>query len=85
VRLLERCVLMDATNAPVLRWQPVQSAAQTVSSRRRPAPAPRVGGVASRGRRGASVVPAAGGAGGGSGSGPARGGCSGGGAMSSLE
>ncbi|KAI8474688.1 MAG: hypothetical protein J3K34DRAFT_517996 [Monoraphidium minutum] len=56
VRLLERCVSMDASNAPVLRWQPVQSARQTVSSRP---------GRGARRARGASVVPAAGGGGGG--------------------
>jgi hypothetical protein len=72
---------MDSANAPVLRWQPVQSAAMTLSNRRRPAP--RVGG-AGRGRRGASVVPAAGGGGAAAGGG-AGGGSSGGGAMSSLE
>lgn len=33
VRLLERCVVMDPANSPVLRWHPVASARKTVGSR----------------------------------------------------
>jgi hypothetical protein len=35
VRLLERCVLMDPANSPVLRWHPVAAARKTVGSRSR--------------------------------------------------
>ncbi|GBF90047.1 hypothetical protein Rsub_02755 [Raphidocelis subcapitata] len=61
VRLLERCVVMEPANAPVLKWLPVRAAAKTVSGRR---------------RRGAAVVPAAGGGGGGGGCGGAMSSCS---------